>query len=112
MSVCPLVWVSSSLRRMIQELPSAPPCPPGAGPSEQIYTQVFGGELDIRRPSAPCRKWAELRGSPAPPVCRPPAQLGLARRGDCHLQGSGWAPGDSRPPGWEPVPSHNLGWGD
>lgn len=39
MSVCPLVWVSSSLRSMIQELPSAPPCPPGAG----LHTGVWRG---------------------------------------------------------------------
>lgn len=93
------------------------PCPPGAGPSEQLDTQVLRGEPDTQRPLVPCRKWAELGASPTPHVCRPAVQLGLAQKEDtvvCRL-----VSGHQEIPGllaescaYHPlVVSHNLVWG-
>ena len=93
------------------------PCPPGAGPSEQLDTQVLRGEPDTRRPLAPCRQWAELEASPTPHACRPAVQLGLAQKGDTvvckevsgHQEIPGLLAGSCA---YHPlVLSHNLVWG-
>lgn len=99
MSVCPLVWVSSSLGGMIHELPPGYLALLEQGHQSSSIQKCLGGARHTKALSS-MQEVGRAGGKPHSP-CVPSCSAawpGPEGR-HCCLQVSEWPPGDPRPPG-------------